>query len=196
MSGFDLVSRVFGILLGLATAEVLKGFARIWRIRQGAEALETPMRIGWLVPLLGILIVLDQITFWFKFVELGPYLPVDMFGLFGMIAVIGAYYGLSTFVFPQEMKQWPNFDEYYFKIRTVVIGGILAINFIVLGYQIGLMATGVELPDDPSANEISSMIDLFGVACAFALLFIRNVRASIVLLVIANVTTLATDLPF
>ncbi|MEP9376706.1 hypothetical protein ABLE91_08350 [Aquabacter sp. CN5-332] len=196
MSGFDLVSRVFGILLGLATAEVLKGFARVWRIRQGAETLETPMRIGWLVPLLGILIVLDQITFWFKFAELGPHLPVDMFGLSGMIAVIGAYYGLSTFVFPPEMKQWPDFDEYYFQVRTVVIGGLLAINFMVLGYQIGLMAVGVELPDDPSSSSIPAGIEVFGVTALFALLFTRSVRANMVLLIIANVATLASDLPF
>ncbi|MES2043704.1 MAG: hypothetical protein V4475_07490 [Pseudomonadota bacterium] len=53
MSQFELVFAVYGLLLGLAIAEVLGGFSRALKLKRGTKA----VRIGWLTPLLGVLVV-------------------------------------------------------------------------------------------------------------------------------------------
>jgi hypothetical protein len=44
MSPFELVFAVFGLLLGLAIAEVLGGFSRAVKLKRGTR----PVRVGWL----------------------------------------------------------------------------------------------------------------------------------------------------
>lgn len=78
MSGFDLVVRIFGLLLGFSIAEVLGGFARTLRLKLDltpVNAAET--RVGWLVPLLGLLVVMDQMSFWLAFYVLQAYIPLS-----------------------------------------------------------------------------------------------------------------------
>lgn len=82
MSGFDIVSRFFGIVLALAVTELLKGLARVWRIKHGAEGVDAgQIRVGWLIPTLAAFILVDQITFWFNFTYLAPHLPTNLMGL-------------------------------------------------------------------------------------------------------------------
>lgn len=59
MTGFDLVFAVYGLLLGLAVAEVLGGFARALKLKRATKA----VRIGWLTPLLGTLVIFDLTSF-------------------------------------------------------------------------------------------------------------------------------------
>ncbi|MEW6123816.1 MAG: hypothetical protein AB1698_14480 [Pseudomonadota bacterium] len=198
MTSFDLVTRVFGIVLALAVSELLKGFARLWRIRHGVE--ETagpPIHVGWLVPLLGVFILLDQVTFWFNFGHIGPHVPSTLFGLAGFMAVVGAYFGLSTFVFPADVKAWPDFDAYYFKVRGIVIGGLLAVNCVGVAYEVGLVAAGMELGDAGDGDGlVSFLMTLVTAALLVGLLFANGRRTSLALLAGAIVFTLASDLPF
>jgi len=55
MSPFGPVSVVFGLLLDLLRYEVLAPFSRALKASRGPH----PVRIGWLVPLLGLVVVLD-----------------------------------------------------------------------------------------------------------------------------------------
>lgn len=57
MSNFDFVFTLFGLLLGLSLAEVLGGFGRALQKRR-------KVRIGWLTPLLGLVVLLDVSSFW------------------------------------------------------------------------------------------------------------------------------------
>ena len=46
--GFDLVTRLFGLLLGLAIAEVLTGFARTLRVKANLTSVSgKAIRVGW-----------------------------------------------------------------------------------------------------------------------------------------------------
>jgi hypothetical protein len=200
MSGFDLLSRLFALLLGLAVCEVLKGFARIWRIAQGAEAAGTGTeagRIGWLVPLLGLLLLLDQTTFWFDFNQIGPHLPANAATLFGLMAVIGTYYAVATFVVPPEPARWPDLDDYYMQVRRTVVGGMLAINLAVLAVE-GWMATaGVDVLARPAGDHgpVSDAADTLAVLAVVGLLLVRSRRGSLVLLLLANLLMLVGALP-
>ena len=65
MSAFDLIVRLFGLLLGLAMGEVRRR-RRPRRCRLKLGLTPTPadsIRVGWLVPLLGLLILLAQLSF-------------------------------------------------------------------------------------------------------------------------------------
>ena len=57
MSNFEFVFSLFGLLLGLALAEVLGGLGTAIQSRR-------KVRIGWLTPLLGLVIALDLTSFW------------------------------------------------------------------------------------------------------------------------------------
>ena len=71
MSAFDLIVRLFGLLLGLAMGEVLAGLARTIRLKAGLTAVAASrVRVGWLTPLLGVLVIVSQLSFWLTFYEL------------------------------------------------------------------------------------------------------------------------------
>ncbi|MEO1221421.1 MAG: hypothetical protein AAFY42_08730, partial [Pseudomonadota bacterium] len=78
MEGFNFLLEAFILLMGLAMAEVLGGFARVLKLRARKRAgIEDPdaVRIGWLTPLLGIFVIVDQSTFFlhmFSFREVMP----------------------------------------------------------------------------------------------------------------------------
>jgi hypothetical protein len=57
MSAFEFVFSLFGLLLGLSLAEVLGGLARVLKQRKEVQ-------LGWLTPLLGLLVMLDLTSSW------------------------------------------------------------------------------------------------------------------------------------
>ena len=86
MSGTDLVLQLFALLLGLSVAELLSGLARSWRIQVGATvAGDARIRIGWLVPLLALLVLCDQTHFWLAAYELRGAVAFDYATLLGVL---------------------------------------------------------------------------------------------------------------
>ena len=191
MRGTDLVLQLFALLLGLSVAELLSGLARSWRIQVGAtHAGEARIRIGWLVPLLALLVLCDQTHFWLAAYELREAVAFDYATLLGVLAIIGGYYVVSTFVFPDHPGHWPDFDDYYARTNRTVIAGMMAINLATLVYALGA-ATGVPLEDAPLARSWISL----GAAVLFlpglaALWFVKSRRANLVLLILMNATLL------
>ena len=57
MSDFEFFFSFYGLLLGLSVAEVAQEFSRTLRSRRR-------IRIGWLTPLLGVVVMLDISSFW------------------------------------------------------------------------------------------------------------------------------------
>ncbi len=143
MGAFDLIVRLFGLLLGLAMGEVLAGFARTLRLRLGVSAVaDARVRIGWLVPLLGLVVLLSQLSFWLAFYELHGDVPLNLLVLLGLLGVVGGFYLVSALVFPAAPENWPDFDAYYLHVRRTVIGGVLAIELAALAYGSWLMQRG------------------------------------------------------
>lgn len=200
MSEFEVVSRLFTLLLGLAIAEVLKGFARMVRIRLKAEDVRPgAVRVGWLVPLLGTMMVLDQVMFWINFQHFGPLLPGTYPSLISMMVLIGGYFVLSTLVFPAEPKQWADYDDYYMVVRRTVMGGLLVVNTVTLCAVLGLelyTESGVfdALPDVD--NPIGGVLESLSVPVLVALLFVRGKRWNLILLALVNLLMLGQVLPF
>lgn len=65
MSDYEIVFQLFALLLGLSIAELLMGLARTWHIKTGTVGIGGPViKVGWLVPLFGLLLICDLTKFW------------------------------------------------------------------------------------------------------------------------------------
>ena len=187
MSGFEFVFALFGLLLGLAIAEVLAGFAQTWKARLRAEAAGTvPVRVGWLVPLLGLLVITDQIGFWLTAYAFREAIPLTFLSLLAVLAAIGGYYLLATFVFPDEPEAWPDFDDYYLRINRIVVGGMLAINLAVIGFAIAFEATGGQIAEAEARGPVADAALALALPALIALFFVKSKRANLALLVLLN----------
>jgi hypothetical protein len=199
MTGFDVVSRLFGLLLGLGLAEVLGGFARVWRTKTGATDIEpSNVRVGALVPLLGLLVIVDQTGFWIAFYDLRNLVPFNYATLLTLLAIVGTFYAISTFVIPSEIAHWLDFDAYYFRVRRIVAGGMIGIHVATLSFAIVL----IENSNQPFKNEtgvanvIGQISSALFVPILIALMASSKKRTQLVLLIVANALLLAEAFTF
>lgn len=188
MTAFDLIVRLFGLLLGLAMGEVLSGFSRTLRLKLGvSEAPCSSVRVGWLVPLLGLLIVMSQLSFWLAFYELHGRMPLNLLFLLGIFVVVGGFYLISGIVFPAQPERWPDFDEYFMRVRRAVVGGLLAIELSAFAYLARLELAGEQLAiTTGDQNRVGMVAAYLFLPLLLALLVARGPRASLALLVLAN----------
>ena len=166
MDEFSYVFELFALLLGLAVAEMLGGFAQVLKLRarpsrrrfappqdersstepahpeeepSGSVSKELRVRVGWLVPLLALLVLVDLATFWNVVWQARHGLEMTLLTVFCMLALIGGYYLVATQVFPDRPELWPDFDDYYRQQKRFVVLGMLGINLVV---QLLLQLTG------------------------------------------------------
>jgi hypothetical protein len=128
VSNFEFVFSLFGLLLGLALAQLLGGFGRALQTRHR-------IRIGWLTPILGLIVALDVTSFWTFAWEVRNALTPHFFVLICCFAITGLYYLVARLVFPDEPTEWPDFDVYFFRHKTLVLGGVLACNLLAAAGQ-------------------------------------------------------------
>lgn len=180
MTSFDLVFAVFGLLLGLAIAEVLQGFARVLKYKRGEEA----VHIGWLTPLLGLLVILDLTSFWLMAWDAQGQFSANYLTLVAILAVVGIYYLAASLIFPDELEERIDLDAWYKRQKRLVIGGLLAAN---IGTWIGqaaleAVAPSPEVPLDMVIDTIIVLCGLGILGMLIALLFVKRRRRNIVLL--------------
>lgn len=181
MSAFELVFALFGLLLGLAIAEVLGGFARALKLKRGAR----PVRIGWLTPLLGLVAILDLTSFWILAYGARDQLGADYLTLIAVLAIVGVYYLAACLIFPDDPDEWPDFDDHYDRHNRFVILGLLAAN---LGASIGQIALEFVAPTADAAmpSDWDVMVDgvsgLGILALLIALIFVRSRRWNVAML--------------
>ena len=137
MDNFSFVFSLFGLLMGLALAEVIGGFGEAIELRH-------KIRIGWLSPLLAVLIAFDLTSFWMVAWQVREAIPVNFISLAGGLVIFGIYYLIAQLVFPNDLELWPDLDAYYFAHKKWLLGGIYACNLLALAGQeaIGLNPFG------------------------------------------------------
>ena len=128
MSNFEFVFSLFGLLLGLALAEVLGGFGNALEARR-------KVRIGWLTPLLGLVVALDLTSFWTVAWTVRDVIPAGYISLLYGFVLTGIYYLVARIVFPRDPAEWPDYDLYYFAHKRVVLGGVLLCNVLASAGQ-------------------------------------------------------------
>lgn len=119
---FGFMFGFYGLLLGLAVAEVVSGFSRAYDERHRR-------RIGVVAPLFGTLLLVDLITFW-----MNAWAYRDLADVSYMIAVAVAmvallYYFAATQVFPKATEK-DTLDNHIMEHRRVVVFCVLASNLI------------------------------------------------------------------
>ena len=131
MDAFNFTFTLFGLLLGLSLAQVLKGFAHALQRRR-------VVHLGWLTPLLAIFVMLDLTSFW-EWVWSGRRLINPGYGILVIgLFVCALYYLAASIVFPAEFGegrrklQGADFDEHYMEHRRQVLGAILVCNLITI----------------------------------------------------------------
>ena len=131
MTNFEFVFSLFGLLLGLALAEVLAGFGTAVQSR-------SKVRIGWLTPLLGLIVALDLTSFWTSAWAVRDLIPPVYFSMMCGLLLTGLYYLVARLVFPHDQDEWPDYDDYYFAHKRLVIGGVLLCNLLAMAGQMAL----------------------------------------------------------
>jgi hypothetical protein len=179
MTPFELVFALFGLLLGLAIAEVLGGFSRALKLKRGAR----PVRIGWLTPLLGLVVILDLTSFWIVAYGTRDQLSVDYLTLIAVLGIVGIYYLAASLIFPDDPEEWPDFDEHYDRQNRFVILGLLAAN---MGSWIGLIALEAVAPTPETPVTPDDLVDAFAglgiLILLIALIFVKGRRTNLAML--------------
>ena len=170
MTSFELVFSLFGLLLGLALAEVLGGFGTAVQLRR-------KVHIGWLTPLLGALVALDITSFWMIAWGMRELVPAHYVTLMGGLLIIGLYYLIARITFPHDFDDWPDLDAYYFEHRKWVLGGAMTCNLIAM---VALVALGAE----PLQGALTRWSMLVFVPAVIAAMFVKNKRANVALLTV------------
>ncbi|TKD50018.1 hypothetical protein [Sphingomonas baiyangensis] len=185
MSPFELVFAAFGLLLGLAISEVLGGFSRALKLKRGTR----PVRIGWLTPLLGLLVMLDLTNFWLLAWDARDLIGADYLTLVAVLAIVGVYYLAATLIFPDTPEEWPDFDDWYDRQNRLVVGGLLAANVMSwIGLALlpeappALDATPAAVPVDPLLDLVYNVSGFSILALFVALLLVQRRRPNAVML--------------
>lgn len=138
MSPFAFTFSLFGLLLGLSLAEVLGGFVRAVQVRSA-------IRLGWLTPMLGTIVMLDLTTFWSVAWHFRDQIPPSMLTLVIGLIVTGIYYLAASLVFPRDPTAFADLDDYYMSHRREVLGAVIASNAVVVLALYGLLRVPLAL---------------------------------------------------
>jgi len=170
MSAFEFVFSLFGLLLGLSLAEVLGGFGKAVKAR-------ARIRIGWLTPLLGVLVMLDLTAFWITGWSVRESIPVNYLTLMLLLVVTGLYYLAANLIFPEEPDRCPDFDAHYWANKRLVLAAMLALNLpsYAADWTLG-RSLYVE-------NRFILLIQLVFLALIVAAILARGKRLNLVLLI-------------
>ncbi|HYJ52486.1 MAG TPA: hypothetical protein VEW04_04880 [Allosphingosinicella sp.] len=125
MSIFEFVFSLFGLVLGLSLAEVLAGFARTVQARKR-------VRMGWLTPLLGLLLIIDLVSFWTGAWRERDAIGVTLEPLLFATLIAGIYYVAASLVFPPDQEAWPDLDRYFMEHKPIVMGAVIGCNLLMM----------------------------------------------------------------
>jgi len=134
MDAFSFVFSLFGLLMGLALAEAIGGLGKALELRH-------KIRIGWLLPLVALLITFDITAFWMIAWQHRTEIPVNFISLATGLVIFGIYYLIAQLAFPEDIDQWPDLDVYYFRHKRWLLGGMYSCNLLAMA---GLQAIGVD----------------------------------------------------
>ena len=129
MDRFEYVFSLIGLLLGLSLVEVLSGLVKTHKAR-------ATIKVGWLTPMLGTLVILHVTSFWGITWGLREFLPPTIWQTLGAgVAIAGAYYFAAASVFPDHLHADEDLDAHYWQHKRGVVG-------IILGCSVALHLVG------------------------------------------------------
>lgn len=172
MTAFESVFALFGLVLGLAIADILACFARALESRRS-------IRLGWLTPLLGLLVLLDLTTYWALAWMFRDQMPLGLATLFGALLFSCLYYLAAYRVFPSVLVDGTDLDEHFFEVRRFVVGLLLVARLLELVLIASVPEYAPSLTDPFTIGTFALAFGLFGLILA-----IRNRTLLVTLLLL------------
>ena len=123
----------YGLLLGLAVAELFSGFARILQER-------TPPRLGLILPMLGMIVLIELIATFIDAWNSQQGVAIALQQLIVPTAVALAYFSVSAILVPRHFADWPDLDAYFDLRRTWIIGLLLVANLLLVVVVLSVMS--------------------------------------------------------
>ena len=169
MEGFNFLFEAFIRLMGLAMAEVLGGFARVLKLRarrKAGIADAAAIRIGWLTPLLGLFVIVDQSTFFLHMFTFREVMPFNGGTVLGILLTIGWYYLIASMTFPDRPGDWPDFDAWFWQHKRFVTGGVIGVNVLSTIAQVTFVDTtaqaelAAQLPPSQQLAQLAAFLVL------------------------------------
>ena len=119
---FSFMFGFYGLMLGLAVAEVAAGFSRAYDERRTRS-------LGIVAPLFGILLLVDLITFWMNAWAYRELAEISHLAAFAVALVALLYYFAATQVFPKATET-DTLDNHIMEHRREVAFCVLASNLL------------------------------------------------------------------
>jgi hypothetical protein len=176
MDRFAFFFGFYGLILGLAVTELLKGLGALARAGE-------LRRLGAQTGLLALFVLLVVCVTWIDAWDALRNVPLDLAGLWAPILIAILYYLAATITFPKNPAEWHSLDEYFAKRKSLVAIFMLAAEFLV-NYSYGdLIAQYYRQPErfwtwDLPYNVAIKLVFL-------ALIFVKGRRANIAILAVA-----------
>ena len=129
MTEFEFLFSVFGLLIGLTLVEVAVKFA---------DAIDAHHRrpMGILTPLLAAFVLIDVTGYWLFSWSLRDVLHVRWRTVFVALTFAMTYFLSASLIFPRSERDWKNLDEHYWVRKRLVIGGVLLVESVTMGWQL------------------------------------------------------------
>lgn len=133
MTAFEFVFPLFGLLVGLSYAEMLAGLARALKNK-------SEVRVGWLTPLLGLVILVNLTMIWLGAWDMRNVAAPSSSALLFILVVGGSYFLAASLVFPASSSSVSDLDRHFMANRTLALSVIAACNLFYLArmlWQLG-----------------------------------------------------------
>lgn len=128
LSAFEFYFSFFGLILGIAVANVAIGFGRLWRARE---------RVGVCLPLLGAWLLSHAVMNWDSTWDSLQAVPVSPASLFVGLFEAMPYVVVSTVMFPDDTDRHGSLDEFYLSHSRLVMAAMATPTFAgMIGYVV------------------------------------------------------------
>ena len=168
MSQFEFIFTLYSLLLGLSLVELLSGLGRTVKARLHVdETVADAFKIGWLTPLLGLFVMLDLLSFWTAAWSVRDIISVNGATLMAIMLFASSYYMAAHLVFPDDIPTDGNLDPHYFRVRRIVVGVLLVLLFVQLGFYLSQPTLAPRLAS-PVPLLLTALLVALMVAACFA----------------------------
>lgn len=174
MSQFEFIFTLYSLLLGLSLVELLSGLGRTVKARLHVdETLADAFKIGWLTPLLGLFVMLDLLSFWSAAWTVRDMIEVNGATLMAIMLFASSYYMAAHLVFPDDIPTDGDLDPHYFRVRRIVVGVLLVLLVVQLGFYLTQPALAPRLAS-PVPLLLTALLMALMIAVCFAKSKIAN----------------------
>ncbi|WP_265529984.1 hypothetical protein [Sphingomicrobium marinum] len=134
MTEFAFVFSLYSLLLSFSLVALLSGLGK----SLDAALREDGPRVGWLVPLLGLFVLLDLLSFWAAAWTVRDLIAISGPTLTGVLLFASGYYLAAHLVFPDDPSKESDLADHFYRVRKPVLGILVVLLFVQWGYYVSV----------------------------------------------------------